>query len=49
MLPVNDDKFLISSAIDFVNGEQLNSDESQKLFKKKLIFRVIYVCNKVLE
>ena len=49
MLPVNDDKFLISSAIDFVNGEQLNPDETQKLFKKKLIFWVVYVCNKVLE
>jgi hypothetical protein len=35
MLPVNEDKFIISTAIDFINGEQYNPNDSQKLFKKK--------------
>ena len=48
MLPVNDDKFLISSAIDFINGKQFNPDESQKLFKKTNLPSHLH-CNKVLE
>ena len=35
MLPVNEDKYLISMAIDFIDGQQYNPDESQKLFKNK--------------
>ena len=35
MLPVNEDKFLISTATDFINGQQHNPDDSQKLFKRK--------------
>src|ERR1044071_1428172 len=35
MLLVNEDKYLISMAIDFINGQQYNSNELQKLFKNK--------------
>ncbi|GBC19376.2 PIF1-like helicase domain-containing protein [Rhizophagus irregularis DAOM 181602=DAOM 197198] len=35
MLPVNEDKFLISSAIDYIDNQQYNPDDTQKLFKKK--------------
>ncbi|GBB87368.1 hypothetical protein RclHR1_13810001 [Rhizophagus clarus] len=35
MLPVNENKFLISEAVDIINGEQYNPNESQKLFKSK--------------
>src|SRR5207237_3836115 len=35
MLPVNEDKFLISTATDFIDGQQYNPDDSQKLFKRK--------------
>jgi ATP-dependent exoDNAse (exonuclease V) alpha subunit len=35
MLPVNENKFLISTAIDFINMQQYDPDDSQKLFKKK--------------
>ena len=35
MLPVNENKFLISTAIDFINNEQYNPNESEKLFKGK--------------
>ncbi len=38
MLPVTENKFLISSAIDFINNQQYNPDDSQKLFKKKTNF-----------
>ena len=34
-LPVENDKFLISEAIDFINGVQLSSEESQPNFKQK--------------
>ncbi|GES75098.1 Pif1-like helicase domain-containing protein [Rhizophagus clarus] len=42
MLPVNENKFLISEAVDIINGEQYNPNESQKLFKKKLEVRVVF-------
>src|ERR1044072_5207240 len=35
MLPVNEDKYLISMVIDFIDGQRYNPDESQKLFKNK--------------
>src|ERR1044072_8208011 len=35
MLSVNKDKYLISMAIDFIDGQQYNPNESQKLFKNK--------------
>jgi hypothetical protein len=35
MLPVNENKFLISTAVDLINGEQYSPNESQKLFKGK--------------
>jgi ATP-dependent DNA helicase PIF1 len=38
MLPVTENKFLISSAIDFIDNQQYNPDDSQKLFKKKTNF-----------
>lgn len=38
MLPVSEDKFLINSAIDFIDGQQCNPDDNQKLFKKKTNF-----------
>jgi hypothetical protein len=59
MLPVNEDKFLISSAIDFINGQQYNPDDSQKLFKNKTNLpshlrlqqgvRVMYLKNNLIE
>ncbi len=46
MLPVNENKFLINSAIDFINGEQYNPKESEKLFKGKTNYpnyiRIVY-------
>src|SRR5215212_10352113 len=35
MLPVNENKFLINSAIDYMNGQRYDPDDSQKLFKRK--------------
>lgn len=35
MLPINGDKFLFSSATDFIDGHQYNPDDSQRLFKQK--------------
>ena len=35
MLPVNENKFLINTAIDYINNEQHNPNESEKLFKGK--------------
>lgn len=59
MLPVTEDKFLISSAIDFIDNQQYNPDDSQKLFKKKTNFpshlrlqqgaRVMYLKNNLIE
>ena len=47
MLPVNKNKFLINSAIDFINGEQYNPKESEKLFKGKTNHpNYIYIYNK---
>jgi len=34
-IPVAENKFLISSAIDFINNQQYDPKDSQKLFKKK--------------
>ena len=59
MLPVNEDKYLISMAIDFIDGQQYNPDESQKLFKNKTNLpshlhlqqgaRVMYLKNNLIE
>ena len=59
MLPVNDDKFLISSAIDYINNSRLHPDDTQKLFKKKTNLpshlrlqqgaRVMYLRNNLIE
>ncbi|RIA94262.1 hypothetical protein C1645_818248 [Glomus cerebriforme] len=38
MLPVTENKFLISSAIDFINNQQYSPNDSQKLFKKQTNF-----------
>jgi PIF1-like helicase/Helitron helicase-like domain at N-terminus len=38
MLPVNENKFLISTAVDFIDKQQYDPDISQKLFKKKTNF-----------
>ena len=38
MLPVNENKFLISLAIDFINNQQHDLNETQKLFKNKTNF-----------
>ena len=38
MLPVTENKFLISSAIDFIDNQQCNPNDSQKLFKKRTNF-----------
>src|SRR6266480_6508588 len=38
MLPVTENKFLISSAIDFIDNQQYSSNDSQKLFKKRINF-----------
>ena len=38
MLPVTENKFLISTSIDFINNQQYNPDDTQKLFKKKTNF-----------
>ena len=35
MLPVNENKFLINAAIDYINNEQYNPNDSEKLFKGK--------------
>jgi len=35
MLPVNENKFLISAAADFIDGQQYDPDDSQRLFKRK--------------
>lgn len=35
ILPINKNKFLINSAIDFINGESYNPEESEKLLKSK--------------
>src|SRR5947208_15897462 len=34
-IPVTENKFLISSAIDFINNQQYDPKDSKKLFKKK--------------
>jgi DNA replication protein DnaC len=59
MLPVNEDKFLISSAIDFINEQQCDSNDYQKLFKQKTNFpkylhlqqgaRVMYLKNNLMD
>jgi ATP-dependent exoDNAse (exonuclease V) alpha subunit len=59
MLPINQDKFLISPAIDLINGEQYNSNELEKLFKGKTNYpnyvrlqqgiRVMYLKNNLSE
>ena len=60
MLPVNENKFLHSSAIDFIyNGHQYNPNDSQKLFKQKINLpihlrlqqgaRVMYLKNDLIE
>ena len=59
MLPVNEDKFIISTAIDFINGERYNPNDSQKLFKKKTNLpsylrlqqgaRIMYLKNNLIE
>ena len=59
MLPVNENKFLISSAIDFINNQKYNPDDSQKLFKNKTNFpnhlrlqqgaRVMYLKNDLMD
>jgi len=35
MLPVNENKFLISTATDFISEQQYDPDDSQRLFKQK--------------
>ena len=35
LLPVNEDKFLLAPAIDYVSGQRYDPDDSQKLFKQK--------------
>jgi len=59
MLPVTENKFLISSAIDFIDNQQCNPDDSQKLFKKRTNFpnhlrlqqgaRVMYLRNNLID
>jgi ATP-dependent exoDNAse (exonuclease V) alpha subunit len=59
MLPVTENKFLISLAIDFIDNQQYNPDDSQKLFKKKTNFpshlrlqqgaRVMYLKNNLID
>jgi hypothetical protein len=59
MLPVIENKFLISSAVDFINNQQYNPDDSQKLFKKKTNFpnhlrlqqgaRIMYLKNNLMD
>ena len=59
MLPVNENKFLFSSAIDFINGHQYDPNDSQKLFKRKTNLpihlrlqqgaRVMYLKNDLIE
>jgi ATP-dependent DNA helicase PIF1 len=59
MLPVTENKFLISSAIDFINNQQYNPNDSQKLFKKRTNFpnhlrlqqgvRVMYLKNDLMD
>jgi PIF1-like helicase len=59
MLPVNENKFLINAAIDYINGEQYNPNESEKLFKGKTNYsnylrlqqgiRVMYLKNDLTE
>jgi ATP-dependent exoDNAse (exonuclease V) alpha subunit len=58
MLPVTESKFLISLATDFINNQQSNPDDYQKLFKKKTNFpnhlrlqqgaRVMYLKNNLM-
>jgi hypothetical protein len=59
MLPVTENKFLISSAIDFIDNQQCNPNDSQKLFKKRTNFpnclrlqqgaRVMYLKNNLID
>ena len=59
MLPVTENKFLISLAIDFIDNQQYNPDDSQRLFKKKTNFpshlrlqqgaRVMYLKNNLID
>jgi hypothetical protein len=59
MLPVVEDKFLISTAIDFIDNQQYNPEDSQKLFKKRTNFpkylrlqqgaRVMYLKNNLID
>ena len=59
MLPVTENKFLISSAIDFIDNQQCNPDDFQKLFKKRTNFpnhlrlqqgaRVMYLRNNLID
>jgi hypothetical protein len=35
LLPVNEDKFLLVAAIDYIGGQSYDPDNSQKLFKQK--------------
>ena len=59
MLPVTENKFLISSAIDFIDNQQYNPNDSQKLFKNKTNFpnylrlqqgaRVMYLKNDLMD
>ena len=59
MLPVVENKFLISTAIDFIDNQQYNPEDSQKLFKKRTNFpkhlrlqqgvRVMYLKNNLID
>ena len=59
MLLINENKFLISAAIDFINMQQYDPDDSQKLFKKKTnlsnhlhlqqVARVMYLKNDLIQ
>lgn len=59
MLPVTENKFLINSAIDFIDNQQYDPNDSQKLFKNKTNFpnylrlqqgaRVMYLKNDLMD
>jgi len=59
LLPVNEDKFFLSDAIDYINGQRYDPDDSQKLFKHRTNLpahlrlqqgaRVMYLKNDLME